>query len=301
LASLNTIVAEAAIAGTGGRLVMAPSLGELRTVVSERSSNQSWRVLCLTVLERGEAFAQPGVAIAPIQSAAGMRGAFLVYFDFGYVASQHEYIALARSYAAHVDSVLRASVARLESMHTTAQSMLQMLAVHDPATARHSDMVRTLAMALGRTLELPAHELVDLEIAALLHDIGKVSVPGTVLHKNGPLTSQEWALIRHHSAVGERMVRAVSNLSKVAPTIRHHHERWDGTGYPDRLAGDSIPLHARVVGLADAYEAMRTGRPYRQSRDSNEVLEELRRSAGTQFDPSLVELLPAFRSHDIAV
>jgi HD-GYP domain-containing protein (c-di-GMP phosphodiesterase class II) len=301
LATLQSIVADAAIAGTGGRLVMAPSHGELRSVVSERCNNQSWRVLCLTVLDGGEAIAQPGVAVAPIQSEEGMRGAFLLYFDFGYVASQHEYIALARSYAAHIGAVLRASVARLESMFTTAKSMLQMLAVHDPATARHSHLVRTLALTLGQTLELPAHELVNLEIAALLHDVGKISVPSTLLLKDGPLTSQEWALIRHHPAVGERMVRSVSNLSPVAQTIRHHHERWDGTGYPDRLAGTSIPLHARVVGLADAYAAMRTGRPYQQSRDRNEVLDELRRSAGTQFDPSLTALLPALRTHDLAV
>ncbi|MDB5074111.1 MAG: diguanylate cyclase with sensor [Chloroflexi bacterium] len=301
LVTLQSIVAESAAAGIGGRLVMAPPQGELRTVVSERCSNQSWRGLCLTVLEHGEALAQPGVAIAPIHSAAGMRGAFLLYYDFGYVASQHEYIALARSYAARVDSVLHASEASLDAMYTTAHSMLQMLAVHDSTTARHSQMVRMLAITLGQTLGLPAHELVSLEIAALLHDIGKVSVPGTLLLKDGPLSAEEWAMIRHHPAVGERIVRSVSNLSSVAPAIRHHHERWDGTGYPDRLAGTSIPLHARLVGLADAYEAMRSGRPYRQPRDRNEVFEELRRSAGTQFDPSIVSLLPILRSHDIAI
>ncbi|HEV7214097.1 MAG TPA: hypothetical protein VGP33_03150, partial [Chloroflexota bacterium] len=136
--ALQSIVAEASAAGTGARLVMAEPHGDLQTLASERCGNQSWRVHGLSVLESGEPLARPGIAVAPIQGAAGVRGAFLLYYDFGYVASQHEYIALARAYASHVEDVLRASTAKLDAIGCAAHAMMQMLAAHDPATARHS-------------------------------------------------------------------------------------------------------------------------------------------------------------------
>jgi HD-GYP domain-containing protein (c-di-GMP phosphodiesterase class II) len=297
--ALQSIVAEASAAGTGARLVMAARHGDLKTLASERSGSQSWRVHGLSVLESGEPLARPGIAVAPVHGADGLRGAFLLNYDFGYVASQHEYIALAQAYASHVEEVLKASAARFGAIDGAAHAMMLMLAAHDPATARHSYIVRKLTVLFGRALELPAHELHQLEISALLHDVGKVGVPGPLLQKTGPLSVQDWALIRHHPSAGDQMVRSIDVLAPMAPAIRHHHERWDGNGYPDRLSGAAIPLHARLIGLADAYEAMRTGRPYQQPRMPEDVLDELRRSAGTQFDPSLVAILPSLSSHEL--
>jgi HD-GYP domain-containing protein (c-di-GMP phosphodiesterase class II) len=128
-------------------------------------------------------------------------------------------------------------------------------------------------------------------LAARLHDVGKVAVPDAVLQKAARLTSEEWALMRTHPIVGAAVVSRVPALRALAPMIRAHHERWDGTGYPDGLAGDSIPLGARLVAAVDAYGAMTTDRPYRRASTPAYALAELRRCAGTQFDPAVIVAL----------
>ena len=125
--------------------------------------------------------------------------------------------------------------------------------------------------------------------ASELHDIGKVAIPDAILGKPGPLTEEEWAFIHRHPVIGERIILAAPALSRVAALVRASHERWDGTGYPDQLAGDEVPVGARVVAVADAYAAMTGGRPYREARTADEALAELRREAGTQFDPAVVD------------
>jgi HD-GYP domain-containing protein (c-di-GMP phosphodiesterase class II) len=128
---------------------------------------------------------------------------------------------------------------------------------------------------------------------ALLHDIGKIGMPDEILRKPGRLDAHELAIMREHPVIGERILRHVPGLETVARAVRHEHERWDGTGYPDGLAGEAIPLSSRITLVCDAYHAMTSARPYRAALDHEEAAEELRRGAGTQFDPAIVTALLA--------
>jgi HD-GYP domain-containing protein (c-di-GMP phosphodiesterase class II) len=148
-----------------------------------------------------------------------------------------------------------------------------------------------LTHRIGERLGLGRRELRDLGYAARLHDIGKVGVPDLVLHKPGPLNDAERELIKGHSVWGADLVGRIPGLEDVARIVRHHHERYDGDGYPDGLAGRDIPLSSRILTVADAYVAMTEDRPYRQARPRFEVDHEFRDCAGAQFDPYVVEAL----------
>jgi HD-GYP domain-containing protein (c-di-GMP phosphodiesterase class II) len=156
-------------------------------------------------------------------------------------------------------------------------------------TARHSDDVVVVAEGICDLLAIGGAERQDLLAAARLHDIGKVALPTRVIEKPGPLTKAEWELMYQHTVVGERILRSVSGLEGIAGLVRHSHERWDGNGYPDGLAGEEIPLGSRVIFCADAFHAIRSDRPYRAGRSAAQSLVEIKRGAGTQFDPGVVE------------
>ena len=146
-----------------------------------------------------------------------------------------------------------------------------------------------LAAAVARRMRLPGEDLDVVCRAAELHDVGKMAVPDAILSKTGPLDEQEWAFMRRHTIIGERILGAAPALAPVARLVRSSHERWDGKGYPDRLRGEEIPLGSRIVAVCDAYDAMVTHRPYREPIAPADALEELRRCAGAQFDPAVVE------------
>lgn len=163
------------------------------------------------------------------------------------------------------------------------------LEAKDPYTHGHSTRVEHLATKTAHRLDLPDDEVETLKLAASLHDVGKIRVPSRVLRKPGRLTDDERALVQEHSVVGAWMVsRGVQNAT-VVEAIRHHHERWDGRGYPDGLEGSTIPMFARIIAVVDAYDAMTSTRPYRPSLDRSEALQELRVEAGNQFDPIVVD------------
>jgi hypothetical protein len=159
----------------------------------------------------------------------------------------------------------------------------------DPYTHGHSQRVQTWAIDMAKELGLPGPRLQTLTQAAELHDIGKLAIPDEVLKASRGLTSEEWALIRQHPRRGAQMVQHLTFLRAACEAILHHHERLDGTGYPDGLAGDGIPLEARILAVADAYDAMTSARPYRPALTHEEAIVELRRCAGTQLDPQCVE------------
>jgi len=148
-------------------------------------------------------------------------------------------------------------------------------------------MAKTVAGALG----LDEVEIERIGHAALLHDIGKVGMPDRVLHKPGPLAGEEWDVMREHPVVGERILRSIPGMGCVANIVRHEHERFDGTGYPDRLAGEEIPLGSRIILACDAYHAMTSDRPYRAAMAHDHAVAELVRCAGSQFDPRIVSAL----------
>ncbi|MFC1911119.1 diguanylate cyclase [Chloroflexota bacterium] len=160
----------------------------------------------------------------------------------------------------------------------------------DPYTHGHSRKVNTYAVALAEATGLSPEEVSRVSTAALLHDIGKIGVPDKVLNKKGKLSKEDWEAIKVHPRLGATIVGNVPNLAPCVSTILHHHERWDGSGYPEGLRGEQISLEARILAIADAFEAMSAARPYRRALGGEKVLKELRRGAGSQFDPELVEV-----------
>ncbi len=171
--------------------------------------------------------------------------------------------------------------------------LMQVLSERTPDLHHHGYGVGRLVRDLGHDFGLTAIQLDELLRAAELHDVGKLGIPDTILDKPGPLNEEEWTLMRRHSAIGERILNADPVMQRVARLVRAGHERWDGTGYPDGLAGSSIPLGARIIAVCDALDAMTSDRCYQASRPLPEALAELRRCAGTQFDPQVVAALCA--------
>ena len=173
----------------------------------------------------------------------------------------------------------------------TLASLSNALEAKDAVTSQHTEEVVRLAVAVAAELELDLEAVRNVELGAVLHDIGKVRVPEAILNKPGPLTEEEWAVMRTHPEVGQRILEPIQSLQAILPIVRHHHERWDGDGYPDRLSGRAIPLGARIVAVCDAYRAMTEDRPYRAAMDEAEARRELEACAGEQFDPDCVAAL----------
>ena len=171
----------------------------------------------------------------------------------------------------------------------TIRSLLSALRSHDPYTYRHALRTVRLSLHLGRACGIDTHsQLRVLSLGALAHDLGKIFIPGGVLHKEGPLTAAEWAAVRRHPLDGARLLIGVAASEGVCRVAAEHHERWDGRGYPAGLSGERIDFNARVVAVADAFDAMTSERAYGPAVGYGEAAAELERCAGTQFDPEVV-------------
>ena len=173
----------------------------------------------------------------------------------------------------------------------TLASLSNALEAKDAVTSQHTEEVVRLAVGVAAELELELEAVRSVELGAVLHDIGKVRVPEAILNKPGPLTDEEWLVMKTHPEIGEHILRPIQSLQGILPIVRHHHERWDGTGYPDELSGRAIPLGARIVAVCDAYRAMTENRPYRAALSISEARDELEAGAGTQFDADCVKAL----------
>jgi diguanylate cyclase (GGDEF)-like protein len=182
---------------------------------------------------------------------------------------------------------------RSSASRQVTDALLQVISEQDQSLDRHGERVAELSGAVAEKLGQPEHEVNRIKLAASLHDVGKIAIPEKLLNKPGPLDEQEWAFIRRHTLIGERIVLAAPALANAAPLLRSSHERIDGHGYPDGLLGYQIPLGARIIAACDAFDAMTSVRPYGDSLPSEVALEELNRCSGSQFDPHVVDAICA--------
>jgi putative two-component system response regulator len=185
---------------------------------------------------------------------------------------------------------LRRALVGMEAAHAVVTALANAVEAKDAPTEHHCQRLAHMATRLATRIGVSEAELDAIAYGALLHDVGKIGVPEAILTKAGPLDDDEWSLMRRHPEIGERICAPLAAFAAFGPIIRHHHERWDGTGYPDRLQGESIPIGAGVVALVDSFDAMTHDRVYRAARSVTDALGEIVRLAGRQFDPMLVPL-----------
>jgi diguanylate cyclase (GGDEF)-like protein len=262
----------------------------LETVVDGRG--RAYRMggdeFCALLEGRGDDPLRLGRLVAQALHASGER--FRVGCSYGVVELPVE--------AATTEDALRTADQRMYAhkrggrVSTERQStdvLLRVLAERSPDLEGHTHQVATFAGEVAERLGLPADGVQDVRSAAELHDVGKIAIPDDILEKPSSLSGEEWEFMRRHTLIGARIIGAAPALDRVAPLVRSSHEHWDGSGYPDGLAGEQIPLGARIVAVCDAFDAMTTDRPYSPGMPPTAALYELRRCAGTQFDPAVVE------------
>jgi putative nucleotidyltransferase with HDIG domain len=233
------------------------------------------------------------VLIVPLAIEARMWGLIEIYDTRTRVFSGVERY-LAELAATHIGALLSGfeHEERAQRLYReTLASLSNALEAKDAVTSQHTEEVVRLAVSVAAELDLDLDAVRNVELGAVLHDIGKVRIPESILNKPGPLTDEEWEVMKTHPEVGEHILRPIQSLSAILPIVRHHHERWDGAGYPDKLAGRAIPLGARIVAVCDAYRAMTEDRPYRAALSGEGARKELHEGAGTQFDPDCVEAM----------
>jgi len=213
------------------------------------------------------------------------------------IYSQDELGALTASFNQMTEMItsqrasLNASARELEDAYiSTVKVLAAAIDARDPHTLGHSTRVAKLSLKIGEALRLSRQELDDLEIASLFHDVGKLKTSDFILHKEGPLNPLEYREITDHPEHGAAILSRATSLQKYIPAVRHHHEWFNGEGYPDGLRGDDIPVHAAIIAVADAFDAMTSSRPYKDPRSREDALCELIRFSGKQFDPSIVDI-----------
>jgi HD-GYP domain-containing protein (c-di-GMP phosphodiesterase class II) len=298
--------------GHAGEVVVAAARGSdpeqvgLRLPADPGVMGQMLRAPCPAVLQRDNgATEDPGTAVgrgvrmiatAPVSWEGSVRGALAV----GTRDPDRELgvgdLELLGEVAWLAGAALGGQDRRAEAAGTVASqvnALATALSVWDGQTRLHSDTVVELARKTGARMGLDAMELLELELAALLHDVGKLRVPRELLRKPALLSESEERLMRNHPAWGAELVSGVPGLQAVALIVHHHHERVDGSGYPSRLSGVHIPVASRIMAVCDAYGAMTEARPYREQREPQAALAELRDLAGNQFDPAVVDALEA--------
>jgi HD-GYP domain-containing protein (c-di-GMP phosphodiesterase class II)/putative methionine-R-sulfoxide reductase with GAF domain len=243
------------------------------------------------------------VAIAPLRLDGGRLGCIVVRTAPGGGSFDDRDMRLLAG-VAHQVKLAVANAQSFESLERTFLSTVEALAnaleANDEYTSSHARWITDTALQVGRELGLEPKALKPLELGALFHDIGKIGVPEAILSKPGPLTEEEWNVVRLHPELGARILAPIERLEQVCDIVRHCHEHWDGSGYPHGLVGEEIPIESRVILVCDAYHAMTTDRPYRKQLPVEEARRRLREAAGTQFDPRVVEVFLALEAPALA-
>ncbi len=228
-------------------------------------------------------------------TARGTRDDILMGKDLGaedYLVKPLNRVELLTAVRSRLERSHQLKVVRLREAYEASLTMLaNAIEVRDRYTRGHVERVTAYALLLARQLGMQGKRLEDLRFGAILHDIGKIHVRETTLRKNGPLSEQEWLEIKQHPIIGAEMVKDIPYLVSAIPAIRYHHEQWDGKGYPDGLAGEQIPLLARIVAVADSFDAITTTRTYSKARSLEQAFEEVCRASGTFYDPDVIAAL----------
>jgi diguanylate cyclase (GGDEF)-like protein/putative nucleotidyltransferase with HDIG domain len=255
-----------------------------------------------TVAQRAFA-AAPGahitcsIGVAHYPTDATERSALIELADRAMYTAKHlgrnQVLAASTDAADLRDAPMERGSRQADGLVDVVEALAALVDTRDQYTDKHSIDVASTSMQLAIALGCDADEAHAIALAARLHDVGKVAIADAILNKPGRLTDEEWDLMRQHPNVGADVIRRIPSLRKVAPIVAGHHEHWDGGGYPGHLAGDSIPVGARIIAVADAYSAMISSRPYREARDHEAAMAELRRCAGTQFDPAIIAAFEA--------
>ena len=228
-----------------------------------------------------------------------VKGTIEVYrvLDLAFRKDATRQIDVLASFAANIYTRLQLADDLELSYTKTMEALVSALEARDPYTEAHAGRITDLAMALAVAMQLSGEQRRAVRLGSILHDVGKIGIPDAILRKPGKLTDEEWEVMRTHAIVGERMLQGVDFLQPALPIIRHHHERWDGSGYPDGLVGDQIPIGARIVAVCDSFDAMTSDRPYRKAMPIQSAFNELLAYAGKQFDPKCAALLVDVVSH----
>jgi diguanylate cyclase (GGDEF)-like protein len=292
-----------AAGGLAGAMYFVVNIGLLNTAIA-LETGERWRASLLArftwLFPHYVVYGVVGSMIAVAYAHAGILSLFVFAVplilvrksQLDYIAHTEESVRRLREASETIErqneSLARANVALRDRATEAMESLAAAVDARDTYTAGHSRRVQEIAVEIGRELRLDDGELEALSFAALFHDVGKLGVPDAVLLKNGPLEDDEWWIVRRHAEEGERIISHLGFLSDATPAIRHHHERWDGSGYPDGLRGAEIPIGARVLHVADAFDSMITERVYRSAMSVGDALLEIRREGGKQFCPSSV-------------
>ena len=214
-----------------------------------------------------------------------------VQMEFGIAVKEREDVTMERVLSDARTSMQNKKMLRDNSAKSSlVDSLKQTLSESDYETEEHVERTREMAARLGKAMNLSDSDIGKLELLAVLHDIGKVAIPHHVLVKKGKLNDEEFKIMQQHTVKGYRIAKSSPELGDIAECILSHHEKWDGTGYPNRLKGEEIPLLARIISAVDSHDVMVHNRPYHQAMPEEDAIKELRRCAGTQFDPYIVEV-----------
>jgi putative nucleotidyltransferase with HDIG domain len=274
-----------------GTTALVIAISERQGFLSVWRTNYSWMPVNFL------ATAAQGAALALASQALGVFGVVVFTLPLGvawysfklYMAKSSE-VRARNEELQSVNDMLRKTNDRLEESHLSViGALVGALEAKEKLTASHSGHTMLYAMRVAETLGLSQDDIATIKLGALFHDIGKIGVPEHLLRKQGQLSADEWAEVRAHPVIGANLLANVPMLDKIRPIVLAHHERYDGTGYPNGLRADQIPLAAQIISVADAFEAMTGERPYRKPMTRKQALRELRSCAGTQFNPVVVE------------